>query len=86
MSSQWPECPACGAKPAKGGSKANRSRRFNPAPHYLIGTALATVGAMAYGSQFFRNAVDERVVAGGLVLIALGACWYAAARLIAVLR
>jgi hypothetical protein len=86
VSSQWPECPACGAKTGKRESKSGGLRRFNPTPHYLIGTTLATVGALAYGSQLFRNVVDERVVAGGLVFIALGACWYAAARLLAVLR
>ena len=52
----------------------------------MIGTTLATIGALAYGSQFFRSAVDERIVAGGLVFIAVGACWYAAARLLAVMR
>lgn len=87
VSSQWPECPGCGTVPGeKGSADGGKRRRFNPAPHYLIGTTLATIGALTYGAQLMGRAIDPRVMTVAMVMIALGACWYAAARLLAALR
>lgn len=84
MSTRWPECPTCGTVPGESGAK--RPRRFNPAPHYLIGTALATVGALVYGAQIMRRTADTMTMTAAIVMIALGACWYAAARLLAAFK
>jgi len=87
VSSQWPECPSCGTIPGEKGSQSvKKRRRFSPAPHYLIGTTLATIGALIYGAQLMGRAVDPRVMTAGMGMIAVGACWYAAARLLAALR
>lgn len=83
MSSQWPECPSCGARGSKTGSTG--WRRFNPQPHYLISSAVATIGALIYGGQIINQAFNRGMLTAGIVMIAVGACWYVAARLLAMM-
>ncbi|MEL6200636.1 MAG: hypothetical protein AAFR09_10615, partial [Pseudomonadota bacterium] len=83
MSSQWPECPSCGAVRGKPGT--SRRRRFSPQPHYLISSALATIGALIYGGQILNHSLNRGLLTAGMAMIAVGACWYAAARLLALM-
>ena len=84
VSDQWPECPACrrtlAAQPAGG-----KRKRFSPTPHYLVATALATVGTLLFSSQLLGSG-DPRQGRVGLVLCLLGVSWYGAARVLAFLR
>ncbi|MEO1574137.1 MAG: hypothetical protein AAFU65_04165 [Pseudomonadota bacterium] len=83
MSSQWPECPSCGAIDGKKGG--GRRRRFNPQPHYLISSAVATIGALIYGGQILNHTLNRNLFTIGMIMIAIGACWYVAARLLAMM-
>ncbi len=80
VSSQWPECPSCGTR--RGGAGKGGRRRFNAQPHYLIGSVLATIGALIYGGQLVAQAFDTRLMTVAMGMMAVGAGWYAAARLI----
>lgn len=85
VSDQWPECPGCGRRRGASGSGGARRKRFSATPHYLIATALATVGTLLLGGQLLGGG-DLRQARVAMVLCFLGASWYAAARMIAFFR
>ncbi|MFK8017682.1 MAG: hypothetical protein AB8G17_19815 [Gammaproteobacteria bacterium] len=84
MSNRRPQCPSCGAKP--GDTRSKRRRRFDPAPHYLLATTIASIGTLIYGGQFVGHQIDRQLMIAAIGMIVVGVVWYAGARLLAALR
>ncbi len=82
MSDKWPSCPACG----NGGKPRRRPKRFNPTVHYLLATALTTVGALFFGAEFVGHEMARGASQWGIAMIVLGAAWYGGARIFAMFR
>lgn len=80
ISTQWPECPACGTPP--GGRSGKKKSKFNATPHYLVSATLATVGTVIYGTRFLYHSSDEPLMRAAIAMILVGICWYVAARVL----
>lgn len=83
MSDQWEQCHSCGVAAKSGGKKR---KRFNPTPHYLVSTLIVSVGALIYGAQFMGRVIDPGTMRIALLMVIFGVGWYAAARVLSMLR
>lgn len=68
------------------GTKSARRQGLNPAPHYLIAAVLSTIGGLIYGAHLIGRISNPHMHTAGMVMIALGICWYAATRILASMR